>query len=193
MRAMKKHEELPIVEGYEPQKKTISMLVANLMAIGMFVVIGAVLGIAFYSIHGSRELDSWNDMLLWFVLLMVLGIAVHELIHGITWLILTHNSFRHLSFGFLPGGVYCHIDVPMTKRQYVIGAMMPLLLLGILPTLVAFFNGSLLWLLLGIVFIVSAAGDMMIVWVIRKEPADVLVYDHPSEAGCYIYQKTAQP
>ena len=89
--------------------------------------------------------------------------------------------------------MYCHIDVPMTKRQYVIGAMMPLLLLGILPTLVAFFNGSLLWLLLGIVFIVSAAGDMMIVWVIRKEPADVLVYDHPSEAGCYTYQKTAQP
>ena len=189
---MKKHEELPIVEGYEPQKKTISMLVANLLAIGMFVVIGAVLGIAFYSIHGSRELDSWNDMLLWFVLLMVLGIAVHELIHGITWLVLTHKSFRHLSFGFLPGGVYCHIDVPMTKRQYVIGAMMPLLLLGILPTLVAFFNGSLLWLLLGIVFIVSAVGDMMIVWVIRKEPADVLVYDHPSEAGCYVYRKTAQ-
>ncbi len=192
MRAMKKHEELPIVEGYEPQKKTISMLVANLLAIGMFVVIGAVLGIAFYSIHGSRELDSLNGMLLWFVLLMVLGIAVHELIHGITWLILTHNSFRHLSFGFLPGGVYCHIDVPMPKRQYVIGALMPLLLLGIVPTILAFCIGSFLWLLLGIVFIMSAAGDIMIVWAIRKDPSDALVYDHPSEAGCYVYRKTAQ-
>lgn len=181
-----------MVEGYEPQKKTISMLVANLLAIGMVVVVGAVLGIAFYSIHGRIVLDSWNEELLWFILLMVLGIVIHELIHGITWLLLTHKSFRHLSFGFLPGGVYCHIDVPMIKRHYVIGALMPLLLLGIVPTIIAFCIGSLLWLLLGIVFIVSAAGDIMIVWAIRKEPADALVYDHPSEAGCYIYHKTVQ-
>lgn len=92
----------------------------------------------------------------------------------------------------LPGGVYCHIDVPMIKRHYVIGALMPLLLLGIVPTIIAFCIGSLLWLMLGVVFIVSAAGDIMIVWAIRKEPADVLVYDHPSEAGCYIYHKTVQ-
>ena len=189
---MARVEELPVVEGYEAVKKTISMLVANLLAIGMFVVIGAVLGIAFHSIHGGMELDSWNGIFLWFVLLMLIGIAVHELIHGITWLILTHKSFRHLSFGFLPGGVYCHIDVPMPKRQYVIGALMPLLLLGILPTLVAFCIGSFLWLLLGIVFIVSAAGDIMIVWAIRKEPSDALIYDHPSEAGCYVYHKTVQ-
>ena len=51
-----------------------------------------------------------------------------------------------------------------------------------------------LWTLLalGIVFIVSAAGDIMIVWAIRKDPSDALVYDHPSEAGCYVYRKTAQ-
>ena len=69
---------------------------------------------------------------------------------------------------------------------------MPLFLLGILPTLVAFCIGSFLWLLLGIVFIVSAAGDIMIVWAIRKEPSDALIYDHPSEAGCYVYHKTVQ-
>ena len=169
---MARVEELPVVEGYEAVKKTISMLVANLLAIGMFVIIGAVLGIAFHSIHGGMELDSWNGIFLWFVLLMLIGIAVHELIHGITWLVLTHKSFRHLSFGFLPGGVYC--------------------LLGILPTLVAFCIGSFLWLLLGIVFIVSAAGDIMIVWAIRKEPSDALIYDHPREAGCYVYHKTVQ-
>ena len=172
---MKKHEELPLVEGYEPQKKTISMLAANLLAIALFVVVGALLVIPYHYLYGAKELASWNTIFPWFLLLLVVGIVVH------------------LSFGFLPGGVYCHIDVPMPKRQYVIGALMPLLLLGIVPTIVAFCIGSLLWLLLGIVFIVSAAGDMMIVWTIRKEPANALVYDHPSEAGCYIYQKTAQP
>lgn len=189
---MKKHEEMPVVEGYEPHKKTISMLVANLLAIALFVVVGAFSGIAYYALYGARELDSWNIIFPWLLLLLLVGIVVHELVHGITWLLLTHRGFGHLSFGFLPGGVYCHIDVPMPKRQYVIGALMPLLLVGIVPTLVAFCVGSFLWLLLGIIFIVSAAGDMMIVWAIRKEPADVLVYDHPSEAGCYVYHKTTQ-
>ena len=189
---MKKDEDLPVVEGYEPQKKTISILVANLLGVALFVVVGALLGIPFFYLYGTEDLTSWNTVFPWFLLLFVVGIMVHELVHGITWLHLTHKGFSHLSFGFLPGGVYCHIDVPMPKRQYVIGALMPLLLLGIVPALVAFCTGSLLWLLLGIVFIVSAVGDMMIVWAIRKEPADVLVYDHPSEAGCYVYHKIAQ-
>ena len=187
---MKKHEELPVVEGYEPQKKTISMLKANLLAIALFVVVGVLLGIPYHYLYEAEELASWSTIFPWFLLLLLVGIVVHELVHGITWLLLTHNGFSHLSFGFLSGGVYCHIDVPMPKRQYVIGALMPLLLLGIVPTIVAFCIGNLLWLLLGIVFIVSAAGDMMIVWTIRKEPANALVYDHPSEAGCYVYHKT---
>ena len=186
---MKKHEDLPIVEGFEPQKKTISMLVANLLAIALFVVVGALLCIPYFYLYGNNELTSWNTIFPWFLLLVVVGIVVHELVHGITWLLLTHKDFSHLSFGILPGGVYCHIDVPMPKRQYVIGALMPLLLLGLVPTLVAFCIGSLLWLLLGIVFIVSAAGDIMIVWAIRKEPYNVLVYDHPSEPGCLVYCK----
>jgi hypothetical protein len=189
---MKKREELPVVEGFEPQKKTISMLSANLLAIALFVVVGVLLGIPYLYFYGANELASWNTIFPWFLLLLLVGIVVHELVHGITWLLFTHKGFNHLSFGFLPGGVYCHIDVPMPKRQYVIGALMPLLLVGIVPTLVAFCVGSLLWLLLGIVFIVSAAGDMMIVWAIRNEPTDVLVYDHPSEAGCYVYHKTVQ-
>ena len=49
---MKKHEEMPLVEGYEPQKKTISMLVANLLAIGMVVII---LGLILMSGSGSSE------------------------------------------------------------------------------------------------------------------------------------------
>ena len=184
---MKKHEELPVVEGYEPQKKTISMLTANLLSIALLVVVGGLLGFAYYAIYGNFSYSVTDSLL--FILFLVLGIVVHELIHGITWMLLTHKGFSHLSFGFLPGGVYCHIDVPMPKRHYVIGALMPLLLEGIIPTLVAFCIGSTFWLLMGIVFIVSAIGDIMIVWSIRKEPSDVLVYDHPSEAGCYVYHK----
>jgi len=32
----------------------------------------------------------------------------------------------------------------------------------------------------------AAGGDMMILWLLRKDKSPVLVEDHPSEAGCYV-------
>jgi hypothetical protein len=77
----------------------------------------------------------------------------------------------------------------MRKRAYVAGALMPLILLGLLPYLVSFFIGSLWLMLFGTLLSSAAMGDVMIVWVIRHESPDTLVYDHPSEAGCLVYRK----
>jgi len=193
---MAKVEELPVVEGYEAVKKTISMLKANVLGVVLLLVFGALCGLAFHAIWGIGELDISSKRIIWYDLLFIVGsvagIVVHELVHGLTWILFTRKGFRHLSFGLMKGGAYCHIDVPMVKRHYVIGALMPLFLVGIVPLAIAFCIGSLLWLLLGVIFVVAAMGDIMIVWAIRKEPADALVYDHPSEAGCYVYHKTIQ-
>ncbi len=189
---MKQPEELPVVEGYEPHKKTISILWANVLAIGLFVVLGVLGGVALYLLWGRETVFFNSSLFFWFLLYFLIGIVIHELIHGLTWICLTSKSFRHLKFGLMTGAVYCHIDVPMKKRHYVIGALMPLILVGIIPTVVGICVGSLLWTLVGVALISGAAGDIMIVWAIRKEPADALVYDHPSEAGCYVYHKNEQ-
>ena len=189
---MKQLEELPVVEGYEPQKKTISILWANMLAIGLFVVLGVLDVVAFYLLWGRETVFFSSSLLFWFLLYFLIGIVVHELIHGLTWICLTCKSFRHLKFGLMTGAVYCHIDLPMKKLHYVIGALMPLILVGIIPTVVGICVGSLLWTLVGVALISGAAGDIMIVWAIRKEPPDALVYDHPSEAGCLVYHKISE-
>ena len=189
---MKQPEELPVVEGYEPHKKTISILWANVLAIGLFVVLGVLGGVALYLLLGRETVFFNSSLFFWFLLYFLIGIVVHELIHGLTWICLTSKSFRHLKFGLMTGAVYCHIDVPMKKRHYVIGALMPLILVGIIPAVVGICVGSFLWTLVGVALISGAAGDIMIVWAIRKEPADALVYDHPSEAGCLVYHKTSE-
>ena len=193
---MAKVEELPVVEGYEAEKKTISMLKANVLSVVFLLVFGALCGLAFHAIWGIGNLDISSERVLrydlFFIVGMVAGIVVHELVHGLTWILLTRKGFRHLSFGLMKGGAYCHIDVPMIKHHYVIGALMPLFLVGIVPLVVAFCIGSLLWLLLGVIFVVSAIGDIMIVWAVRKEPSDALIYDHPTEGGCFVYHKISQ-
>ena len=180
-------ETIPEIEGYNIELRTIGMLKANIVAIVVMALLGVLGLMAMYAIWGDFSLGNpWNGML--FIIGFWVGVAVHELIHGFTWMWVTHSSFRHLRFGLLRGGVYCHIDVPMSKRKYVVGALMPLLLLGILPFLLSFATHSLWLMLFGVIFIGCAMGDVLIVWAIRHDSADTLVYDHPSEAGCVVYR-----
>ena len=184
----KQAEPIPSVEGYEPELRTVSMMTANLISIPFLLIVGGLSGWIYYMVWHTFE---WNRVsnALWLMVAIVVGIVVHELIHGFTWMAVTRQSFKHLSFGTMAGAVYCHIDVPMRKRPYIIGAVMPLLLLGVIPTVVAIAVGSLFWLVFGVIFVVCAIGDIMIMWIIRREPSDTLIYDHPTEAGCVIYRK----
>ena len=190
MRKGKKEEPLLQVEGYVAEKKTISILWANLLAVVLFAVVAVAGWAIMYSLWDNLHFGGIDSLI--FLVGIVLGLVVHELVHGVTWLLLLKKGFSHLSFGLMTGAVYCHIDVPMDKRKYVIGALMPLLLVGVVPWVAAILSGSLTWMLVGAVMISGAIGDIMIVWTLRSEPASTLVYDHPSEVGCYVYHKTEQ-
>ena len=74
-----------------------------------------------------------------FVTLMA-GIVVHELIHGLTWAYFAKKGFKSIRFGVFWEMLtpYCHCSEPLTVRQYCIGALMPLVVLGIIPLVLAY-------------------------------------------------------
>jgi hypothetical protein len=61
--------------------------------------------------------------------------------------------------------------------------------MGVVPSIVAITIGNPGLLLFGMFFTIAAAGDLMIINLLRKENSYDLTQDHPSEAGCYIYRK----
>jgi hypothetical protein len=80
----------------------------------------------------------------------------------------------------------------LKKGPYILGALMPLIVLGILPTAAAIFTGSLLWLNVGLIMIVSAGGDILIVLQILRyhtNASEIRYYDHPTQAGGVIFEK----
>ena len=183
----KKEEPLPVVEGYVAEQKTISLVWGNVLAV-LLIALAASVGFALmYVLWGGIHFNPMGMLL--FSAGMLIGIVVHELVHGITWLVMLKKSFSHLSFGFMKGCAYCHIDVPMEKRSSVVGALMPLLLTGLLPWLAGIVANSWVWMMIGAVMIGGAAGDIMIVRALRHEASSTLVYDHPSDIGCYVYHK----
>jgi hypothetical protein len=66
---------------------------------------------------------------------------------------------------------------------------MPAFILGFLPAIISNFNGNIMSLIFGVIFISAAAGDFYVVWILRKESMNVFVQDHPSEPGCFIYRE----
>lgn len=127
------------------------------------------------------------DMIILSVLIFA-GIFVHELVHGLTWMAAGRKGWKKISFGvywkFM--APYCHCKEPLSCRTYVIGALAPLAVLGLIPFVASLLIGDLLLMVLGTVFISAAAGDVSIAWALREVPSDVLVLDHPTLPGCLV-------
>ena len=183
------------------RKITINLVWANVFAAILFFVVLLLSSAAWYFVWGIPTFENFpiqfipnHDILLTFLIVFVAlmtGIVLHELIHGLTWAYFAKKGFKSIRFGILWEMLtpYCHCSEPLTVRQYCIGALMPLVVLGVIPLALAYPLKSILLLGWGILFVSAAAGDILIAWKIRKEPATSMVLDHPKEAGCMILEE----
>lgn len=124
------------------------------------------------------------------IAVMVLGIILHELIHGVFWAVFAKKGWKSIQFGLIKEHFtpYCHCTEPLKVKHYVVGGLMPLIILGIIPGVWAWFNGNIYLLLFGFFFTVSAIGDVLVINMLRKFPKNSYVQDHPNEAGFYVYR-----
>lgn len=197
-------------EDYIQEKLTIDLIRANIYSLLIALPLGLIYGIPYgliwhnqFTLDNLKEivvrLDHNHDMnpvvvLIVFFVVFTIGIIAHELIHGIVWAVYAKNGFKSIKFGVMWKMLtpYCHCKEALTIKQYVIGAIMPAIILGFLPAIYGIVIGNIGWLLFGLMFSIAASGDFMIVWLLRKENMNDYVQDHPTEAGCYVYRKKAK-
>ena len=199
-----KQTEIPEMPGMRRRKMTIDFFKANKVAFWVFLGAFVLFGGLFFLVWGwdyivqqftaryGGDAPSWRFLVDWVIIMgiMVAGIVVHELIHGITWACYAKRGFHAISYGVIWKMLtpYTHCDEPMHIRPYVVACLMPLIILGIIPSVIAIIIGWIPLLAFGIFFIAGAMGDVLIVWMLRKENPQYLVLDHPSEAGYFIYE-----
>lgn len=190
------------MENYTEKKLTIDLKKANIYSLKIllyscvvFLIPYIFLGLYQFSFeHLSstfKRLIEKYTFLSGFIPLffIVLGIVLHELIHGLTFLPFCKNGFKSIKFGFLKQYLtpYCHCKEALKLKYYRIGVIMPAIILGFLPSVWAVVTGNFYLLCFGIFFIMGAAGDFMILMILKNENPEDLVLDHPSEAGCFVY------
>ncbi len=173
---------------------------ANIYALFFVIPVILVYGVPYYIIwikEINREviitvLGKFYFMIrqqgLLYLLAFLAGIIMHELIHGITMFAFCKNGFHSIKFGIMWQYLtpYVHCKEPLNKTRYITGAIMPSIVLGIIPALAGIIFRNPGWLFYGMLFTYASGGDFLIIWLLRGHPRDTLVLDHEAKVGCYL-------
>jgi len=123
-------------------------------------------------------------------LIYLIGVVIHELIHGFFAMKFSKQGMKSVKFGISWKSLtpYCHCKEPLTVRDYRIVLLAPLVILGIVPTIIGLIIGHNGIYGFGLLFILAAGGDLIIFWKLRNENKNTLALDSPDKCGCVIYE-----
>ena len=108
--------------------------------------------------------------LLIFVAALLVGVFVHEGLHGVAIVLLARGGWRSLEFGFDRKTLspFAHSRVPLRAWQMTVVCLAPLVGLGLLPAVAAVMEGSVFVYALSVIFIVASGGDMLYVGMLAR-------------------------
>lgn len=180
-------------DGYTAQDLTISVVRANVLAILVMMPFVVIFTLWYLWVNGSMEIRlSLSDLLLASGLFLALTV-VHELIHGLVWGCSAHSGFKAIEFGVIWSALtpYCTCTEPLKRRQYILGSVMPTLVLGFGLGAAAVCTGQNLLFYLSLLMILGGGGDFCIILkLLRYRPKGEAVYcDHPYECGLVAFER----
>lgn len=127
---------------------------------------------------------------LWTLVAFLIGIVIHELIHGLVWGFFCKDGLHSIHFGFQLKTLtpYCHCAQPLNKGGYIAGTLAPAMVLGLMPVLLSLVFPSINLMLFGAMNLAAAVGDFAIVLLLAPQQ-EVLVVDHPTDPGLVAFSK----
>lgn len=183
-------------QGYRKIDLTIGVVKANLLALIVmlpFAVLSGAVVLSRVSFLSMAESMSPFDFLL-YLLVMLLLTAVHEGIHALTWAMFGKDYWKSIRFGVIWKALtpYCTCLRPAKRGQYILGAAMPTLVLGIGLTAAAARMGIFWVFILALAMIFGGGGDFAIILKMllhRQRRKEAVYYDHPYECGVVVFEK----
>lgn len=181
-------------EGYELHNLTMSALFGNVIALVIALPILIPMVAAYITVNGGFDISFDYTECMLFAAGIILLTVVHELLHGVTWAAFAKSHLKAISFGIIVQYLtpYCSCKDPLKKYQIIIGALMPTIVLGIIPGIAAIFTGNVFIWLLAMIMLVGGGGDMACVVKVllyRSKKKDKLYIDHPYELGIVVFER----
>lgn len=140
-----------------------------------------------YVISGlNLEAASENIVALFITIALVLvGIPVHEFLHGFGWVLTAGKSFSEYTFGFqFPIKAFICFDGMMNLNAFRFGLLLPCFILGIMPLTLSLIFGNIYLFFFGALHFVSAGSDIMVFF--KSLGHNGSCYDPKGETGIVI-------
>ncbi len=146
-----------------------------------------------YSFLSAFKLNNRFQIIPLVVLLLIL-LLIHELIHGICFACSNTQKWKSVHFGFYSSTFtpYCNCRECLSKKAYIISLLMPTIILGFIPCIIASFIGNNFLFLLGFCMIFGGGGDFLYFYSllgIDSKNQELLILDHPYKAGFIFFTK----
>lgn len=167
-------EEYSLIRSIDLLKNKKEALTVNMLSLILFVLF-FIPGQMYMSVI---ELFGDTVQLAVFILLQLVYIVAHEAVHGVFMKCCLKES--KLKFGYKLIYAYAGSDSYYCKKHYIIIALAPLVILGILLLAVnLILKESFFWpvYFTQLLNISGAAGDIYVFYIMSKMPSDILVND----------------
>ena len=180
---------------YEEIDCTIDLSRANVLSLALAVPIVIAFAGAFLAVWGWPDLKEGLAKFYAarvFLPALLIGIVVHEALHGIVWAIASGRPLSSMTYGIQWKTLtpYAHSRHPMPVGAYRAGGIAPFIGTAVLPALYAMWNGNGTVLAGTLFFGTVCGGDLMALWLLRRARTDDLVKDHDARAGGVVLRVT---
>ncbi len=177
-----------INQGYKGKEHTISILKANIMAFILAGPIAIFFLLAYDWVHETHDFGFSNGQVVLLFVLLIISMGVHEVLHGLGWSKFCQNKWKSIHIGVIWKALtpFCCCVEPLNTRAYVVGSILPLIVLGFGGSILAILMESPLLLALGIINIISAGGDVTILMMLLKQ-GHKKIMDHPTKCGFWAF------
>ncbi|PAF23168.1 hypothetical protein CHH49_01005 [Terribacillus saccharophilus] len=176
------------------QKREVLFDMRKLQKQATYLTFGLMLTASFiyFIIHGFEFYISLPMIAVTF-LLMLIGIVLHELLHGIGFIVFGRVRYSQVKYGFSwkDGAAYAHCMEPIKVSAYRVSLLLPVIVTGLLPLLISYIVGNGVLLAVSVILTAGGIGDWLIFRSLRKYKASQFVKDHPTKVGYFIYKDSA--
>ncbi len=170
-----------------PEKSLMKTIIPSLPVV-------AILLIAYYLVGGGPLFgDSSSEGIVVFILL-IFGYVIHDMMHAFLWGLFAEHHYGSAKFGISRKKLmsFSYFSGPMKKGQYVLGAILPFLVLGVAVSVFGILYQSTLIFWTGALLTMAGGEDLLVVCKLlmyKSTKSEVLVYDLPTECGVAVFEK----
>lgn len=116
------------------------------------------------------------------ILILMACVPIHELLHGLGWIIAGHMGWDSIHFTFHHGMPFCSCRKLLASRQYLAGLMLPSLIMGGAGFMFLFLYPGTPSLLAALINCFMLGTDLVVACSVLQSGA-ALIADIPGQAG----------